>query len=80
MAPVLLLPVVPAQTQHLLTHRKWQLANFVTLGKNGGRIFPAPEATFIGRDLCIHCLGTGSQFAALVERLGGASSVLGMNM
>lgn len=30
--------------------------------------------------LKIHCLSTGSQFSALVERLGGVSSVLGMNM
>jgi len=30
--------------------------------------------------LKIHCLSTGSQFSALVESLGGVSSVLGMNM
>jgi len=30
--------------------------------------------------LKIHCLGEGRQFLALVERLGGASKVLDMNM
>jgi hypothetical protein len=30
--------------------------------------------------LKIHCLGNGSQFSALVERLGGASKVLGINI